>query len=227
MPPRSRHSPHSGRRRAVSWLLPSAAVVVYAAMWLGYRQGWGWLDAFDSWAVISGHDVGVKHPAWVSFWESVCTVFAPATFRLLAMLAAVAALVKRRLRDTLFLLVTVEPTGLVTQLAKDLADRPRPATALVTASSSSFPSGHALGSMVGVAALLTVALPVLRGRLRVAAVLLGVLIVAAVGVGRVALSVHHPSDVVAGWVLGYLYILLWVRLLRPSGVDPRGPEPQK
>ena len=40
-----------------------------------------------------------------------------------------------------------------------------------------------------------------------ATIVLGVMVVIAVGVGRVVLNVHHPSDVVAGWVLGYLWYL--------------------
>ena len=36
-----------------------------------------------------------------------------------------------------------------------------------------------------------------------------------VGFARVILNVHHPSDVVAGWALGYLYYLLCVRLVPP------------
>ncbi|MGH3563731.1 MAG: phosphatase PAP2 family protein, partial [Mycobacterium sp.] len=152
---------HPTRRNAVAWLLPLAAVAVYALMWVGFRQGWDWLDAADSSVLNATHGVGVKHPGWVRFWDAVSTVFAPSTFRLLGMAAAVVALAKRRLRAALFLLVSVELSGLVTPVAKGLADRPRPATALVASSSSSFPSGHALTVVVGVAALLTVTLPVL------------------------------------------------------------------
>jgi membrane-associated phospholipid phosphatase len=48
------------------------------------------------------------------------------------------------------------------------------------------------------------------------AVVGGVLIIL-VGSARVVLNVHHPSDVLAGWALGYLYYLLCLRLVPPRG----------
>jgi undecaprenyl-diphosphatase len=99
-------------------------------------------------------------------------------------------------------------------------------TALAAATSSSFPSGHALGVTVGVGALLALTLPMLRRGARVAAVCAGVLVVAAVGVARVALNVHHPSDVLAGWAMGWAYLVIWAVLLRPWRVDRPGPAPQ-
>ncbi len=197
----------------------AAAVAVYALMLLGYLQGWGWLAAVDAAALDKSYDVGTEHPAWVRFWEVLTTVFGPDVFRSLGMVAAVVALVRRRWRAALFLLVAVETSGILTQLAKDSVDRPRPATALAAASSSSFPSGHALGVTVGVGALLVLALPLLRRHARIAAVCAGALVVAAVGVSRVILVVHHPSDVVAGWALGWAYLAVWAVLLRPWEVD--------
>ena len=41
----------------------------------------------------------------------------------------------------------------------------------------------------------------------------GVLIAFAVGVGRVVLNVHHPSDVVAGWALGWVWFVATLPLL--------------
>jgi undecaprenyl-diphosphatase len=38
--------------------------------------------------------------------------------------------------------------------------------------------------------------------------------VLAVGFGRVALNVHHPSDVLGGWALGYLYFAACMRAFR-------------
>ena len=112
-----------------------------------------------------------------------------------------------RLRIALFLTVTVLLSGAVTEIAKNLVDRPRPAGALVSAYSTSFPSGHALGVLVAVAALLAVAWPAVGGSRRRRLAALGVVIVVAIGVGRVVLNVHHPSDVLAGWALGYAYFV--------------------
>ncbi|MEB3020370.1 phosphatase PAP2 family protein [[Mycobacterium] crassicus] len=212
------------------WALVSgaAAVAVYALALLGYRQHWIVPYTVDAFASDVSHDIGIAYPAWVWFWDGVSTVFAPPVFRVLAMVAAIVAVSRRRLRTALFLLVTVEATGLLTQVAKDAVDRRRPTTALVEATSSSFPSGHALGVMVGVGALLVAALPVLRRHARLAAVCAGVLVVAGVGAARVALSVHYPSDVLAGWALGWAYLCGWAVLLRPwaDGVDPVRPTPQ-
>ena len=198
----------TGLRWAASLL---AAAAVYVAMWLGYRQGWDWLTAVDSSCLRVLHDVGVDHPLWVRFWGVLCDVLSPGTFRLLGAVATVLLLARRRWRAALLVLVSVEVSELVSQTAKELANRPRPETAFVHASSSAFPSGHALGSIVGVLALLTVSSPLIGHSVRVIASIGGALIVLAVGFGRVALNVHHPSDVVAGWALGYLWFwLCWV-----------------
>lgn len=201
--------------RATALFSIAGALGVYTLMLLGYRHGWVPVFTADAFSVDVSHDIGLRFPAWVSFWHGVSTVFAPPVFRVLAMLAAIAAVWRRRLRAALFLLVTVEATGWITQAVKDSVDRRRPMTALVEATSSSFPSGHALGVMVGVGALLVVALPMLRRHARVTAICVGVLVVAAVGVSRVALAVHYPSDVLAGWSLGWAYLCGWALVLKP------------
>ena len=128
-------------------------------------------------------------------WDVFCTVLGPTAFRLVGARRHRGGADRRKLRAALFLVITVELSGLITEIAKHAADRPRPATAMVYAQSTSFPSGHAVGVMVGVLALLTVALPMVRRPLRPWLVALGVVVVIAIGVGRVVLNVHHPSDV--------------------------------
>jgi membrane-associated phospholipid phosphatase len=203
-------------RTGLGMLSAPIAAVVYATMWLGYRHGW--LGAIDLPSLHALHDIGSKHPLWVHFWQVACTAFGPTAFRVLGAVVIVVALAKRNLRAALFLVVSVEFSGFVTGVAKDLARRPRPTTKLVGESSSSFPSGHALAVMVGVLALLTVLLPLMSRAIGVVAMTVGALIVVAVGFGRVALNLHHPSDVVAGWALGYLYfaVCAWLFRLAPA-----------
>jgi undecaprenyl-diphosphatase len=70
--------------------------------------------------------------------------------------------------------------------------------------------------MVGVLALLTVVLPVINRRLRAWLVAVGAVTVIAIGVGRVVLNVHYPSDVLAGWALGYAYFVACLLLVPPT-----------
>jgi membrane-associated phospholipid phosphatase len=201
-----------------TWLIVSAAlaVAVYALMWIGYASQWNWLMTIDSSWLDATHRYSVAHAGWLTSWTVFCTVFSPTGFRLLGLVVIIFSLVRRNLRVAFFLLISVELAGLITEIAKDAANRPRPATALVSAPSSSFPSGHALGAMVGVLALLTVVFPLIRRPLRVWLVAIGALTVVAIGVGRVVLNVHHPSDVVAGWALGYAYFVACLLMIPPS-----------
>ena len=139
----------------------------------------------------------------------------PAVLRAAAMIAALVAAVRRRWRSAVFLLVAVETTGVLTTVAKNSVGRPRPVTALVAATSTSFPSGHALGVMAAVSAFLVLALPALGRASRVGALGVGVLVVGSVGFARVALNVHHPSDVLAGWALGWAYVMVWALIVQP------------
>jgi membrane-associated phospholipid phosphatase len=200
------------------WLIASAvvAVAVFALMWIGYASNWSWLATVDASLLETGHRYAVDHPGWVAAWDVFCTVLGPTAFRLLTLALIVFALVRRNVRTAMFLLISVELTGIITEILKYAASRPRPATALVTAPSSSFPSGHALGVMVAVLALLTVALPVVRRPLRTWLVGLGAAVVIAIGVGRVVLNVHYPTDVVAGWAFGYAYFVACLLIVPPT-----------
>ena len=184
-------------------------------MWVGFAQQWHWLDVIDRSTLDVLHTFGVAQPGWVVFWNVFCTVLGPTAFRLLALAVIVVALARRNMRAAMFLVISVELSGLITEAAKAAANRPRPPVALVHAWSTSFPSGHALGVMVGVLALLTVLLPVVRRPLRVWLIAVGAVVVVAIGVGRVVLNVHHVSDVLAGWALGYVWFVVCALLVPP------------
>ena len=199
------------------------AALVYAAMWLGYRQDWCWLHRVD-WSLLNAaHDIAVKHPVWVRFWNGVSFALGPVPVRVVGLATAVAALAKRNVRAALLLLACGPLSGLVTTAAKGLVNRPRPPTMLVPAPSTSFPSGHALEATSAVLALLTFLLPMMTRWMRRVAIAVAAFCVLLVGVARVALNVHYPSDVMAGWSLGYLYFLLCLLIFRPRAWRSPGP----
>lgn len=217
-------------RRWAWWIATAVlAVVCYVVLWLGCALHWAWLTRADYAVLNPLHAFGVKHPAWVRFWAVFCTVFSPEGFRVLGLVVAVVAALQRKLRVVLFLLTTIGLSGVLADVAKDLVDRPRPVGAMAHSVSSSFPSGHAVAAMVGVLALLTISAGVFSERTRSWTIVLAVTLVLAVAFGRVALNVHYPSDVIAGWALGYLWYLGWLLVIRPVGLTParagRGPRP--
>lgn len=199
------------------------AAVAYALLWLGWVQHWGWLAGVDNGVLTPLHDYGVKHPAWVRFWDVLCTVFAPESLNVPGLVVIVVAIVRRNVRAAVFILATIGMSGIVTETFKGLANRPRPSSALLSATSTSFPSGHALGVMVAVLALLAITWDMLGRRARIASLVVGAALVIAVGVGRVVLNVHNPSDVLAGWALGYLWFFGCWFLIRPRPLNAEAP----
>jgi len=120
-------------------------------------------------------------------------------------------LLVRRYQTVVFLLIATVGATLLNVAMKHLIGRPRPEIVphLTDVSSASFPSGHAAMSA---AVYLTIgailAQSVKRRRLKLYFVGLAIILTGMVGLSRVVLGVHYPSDVLAGWSSGLVWALL-------------------
>ena len=99
--------------------------------------------------------------------------------------------------------------GILTSVLKNVIKRPRPigAEQFLHGESFSFPSGHALGSLIGygmLAYLLVLLVPRRRQKLLVITAA-GALIVA-IGFSRLYLGVHYFSDIIGGYAAGLLWL---------------------
>ena len=122
----------------------------------------------------------------------------------LASAASLWLLLRRASARALLLALTVLLERLLVDGLKEWIGRPRPGIQLDWFTSSlAFPSGHAANSMTAfLATALIAAPPHLRRTTAFAAVALSVL----VGLTRIYLGVHWPSDVIGGWSLGLLCV---------------------
>ncbi len=119
----------------------------------------------------------------------------------------------RRYRLGVFVAAASAGAGIATLATKYVVDRPRPPEALwlAPASGPAFPSGHATQSVACFSAI-AVAGIVLAPRSPVRIVLAATAVAIALGVGssRIYLAVHWPSDVLCGWAVATLWVVILV-----------------
>lgn len=185
-----------------------SAIVALAAIWFAMLAfGGGSLDRQAYELIYAGN-----RPALLDF-ARIMTFLGEPTL-LIAAGFLVGALLWWQKHDRLalaVLLVILVGRG-VTELQKLWIARVRPDVEphLVVVKTSSFPSGHAASSMIF---CLTTALALTAGtRWQPTAAVLAILLSLMIGLSRVMLGVHWPSDVVGGWAFGMLWVLLTLRL---------------
>lgn len=167
-------------------------------------------------------------PGWVA--EMARDVTALGGVTVLVALVAISAgylLLARKYRSALFMVAAVASGQLLSSLLKIAIGRPRPD--LISHESivytASFPSGHA---MMAAVTYLTLAVMLARAqpqlRLKAYLFIVAVLITVAVGISRVYVGVHWPSDVLAGWTAGAAWAsfcwLLAAWLQRRGAMEP-------
>lgn len=195
-------------RLVLTGLAALLLAVPFSLLLVTVTDGWGPLHRLDLRVAANLNVFANRHAGVTSLLEVVSTVLHPTVFRVVALLLALLLLLRHRPRLAAWLVVTIEGSGLLTTVVKTLVDRPRPVLPhpVAHAQGQSFPSGHALGVIVGVGALLLVGLPLLSRRARVAAAVISAAMVLAVGYSRIGLGVHYVSDVLGGYLLGLAWL---------------------
>lgn len=135
----------------------------------------------------------------------------------LSLLAALLVAKAAGRRPALFYIVLILSGRFLVELEKNVIARarPDPTGRLDKVVSLSFPSAHAANSMIAWLGLALLAAP---PRLRGAAVAAALAVAFAVGLTRLILAVHWPSDVIGGWAFGAAWTLLLLRLA--EGTSP-------
>jgi membrane-associated phospholipid phosphatase len=187
--------------------LLSAAGALLLFTWLGREILEGEVLAFDDRLRESVH--GLASPGLTIIMRAASLYGGPAVLIPAGLLAAVAFLIKGWRRGALLTVVLLSGAGLLNGLLKFSFARVRPSSYFdyPLPGSPSFPSGHALYAASvfgGLAVLLTARM---ENRLHQFLVwLFAVSLILLVGLSRVYLGVHYPSDVLAGYAIGVIWV---------------------
>jgi undecaprenyl-diphosphatase len=215
-----------GLRLPLRWLARQEGVVLLTALGIvGTLYGFleivdelqeGQVPHFDEWLlrlVRTANDPGVLvGPVWLAEAVTDITALGGTPILLAVVLCAIGyLLLDRRYGAAAFVVVAAAGGGLMSLALKQVFGRTRPGIVphLVTVEGLSFPSGHSMASAViylTLGALL--ARFAVRRRIRVYVVGVALLLTFLIGITRICLGVHYPSDVLAGWSAGLGWALL-------------------
>ncbi len=195
-------------------LLAAGLMVVFAAITAGLLMGD--FQSFDHVVFLAfrrpGDPASPLGPLWLQVAARDVTSLGGTAVLTLITTAALGFLgLKRQWRAGLFVLVSICGGTAVSFVLKDLIQRPRPdfVAAVAQTETYSFPSGHSFLSAVTfltLGALLARFERQAESRRYILAV--AVAITALVGISRVYIGVHWPTDVLAGWCGGAAWAIL-------------------
>ena len=174
-------------------------------------QGPFWFDL-----VVIGYLRGLASPLLTAVMLMVTWVGSAIGLLIFTLLAA-GSLYRRGHRLEAGILVLALLVGLVLDaLLKEVSRRPRPELLphLVAAGGYAFPSGHSMGTVSVYGTLVLIVWHLSRRRwLRAAAATASAAVVLAVGLSRVYLGVHWPTDVLGGYLAGLIWVMANHRVL--------------
>ncbi|MBZ5739385.1 diacylglycerol kinase family protein [Nocardioides mangrovi] len=204
------------RPRAIVLAWSAVFFVAFGLLTLAVVQDWGPLVDLDN--------RGQSSEAWATDQQWLHHVLraveiAFGTWAMTAYTVVIAALLLRKHRRAAFYTVGVMvATALATTLVKLAVGRDRPPWQNLEAvlHNNAFPSGHASGATaLGGIVVVLVSMLVRKRSMRQLAYAAVVLVVVVVGLDRVLLGRHYPSDVAGGVLLGIGFVLLGIAVYNP------------
>ncbi len=183
-----------------------AVTALFVFGWLAEEMLEGDTQQFDTFVRTAVHHLATPSITRLmrvfSFLGSVAAVTA------MCLVAVCVSLYFRHTRTAALLAITMLGVAALDVALKHAFHRPRPVAFFgPTPSSYSFPSGHALGSLCFYGILAAILAGRARGRgAKFCVWITAVLLVEMIGLSRIYLGVHYPSDVIAGYCAATVWV---------------------
>ena len=212
-------------RKELSWLVLGLAscALIWIFLILAGEIAEGETQAFDVMilkALRSPDDLSKPiGPVWLEGALLDLTALGGSTVLGLVIFAVVGfLLLQTRYRTALVVAITSISGELVSSLLKQAFNRPRPSVVphLRDVYTLSFPSGHAMESAFVYLTLGAILMRATESRLtKLYCLGMAMLLTLLVGISRVYLGVHYPTDVIGGWMIGFVWAsVCWMAAAR-------------
>jgi undecaprenyl-diphosphatase len=195
-------------RRALPVLALSVSALVFAVLFLVVRLRWAPVESIDRGVADDLNSAVAGHAAVVSVLHRVTWFGSNGVLWTVTGASIVVLCIRRRFQLAGYLAVVGGGVLVLDPVLKSLIGRARPVVphSVAHGIGNSFPSGHALGSIVCYGAVLLVLLPGVPPRFRSLMRIIVAALIIAIGCSRILLGVHYVSDVVGAWMLGIAWL---------------------
>jgi membrane-associated phospholipid phosphatase len=191
---------------------PAAAVVVFLVLMLLTITAWAPLDAVDAAISDRFRQFGGTRPGLIAVVRVVTDVATTIPYVTVGCLTALILWVRRHRRDAVFVAAVTVTVPALWALMHLLLVHVRPVDGFVVVASNGFPSGHTCNATAAALVAVVLAWPRTGGRRRAVLVVSATLFALVIGVSRVMLLAHWPSDVLGGWLLALAVVPVLARL---------------
>ncbi|MCA9767160.1 MAG: phosphatase PAP2 family protein [Carnobacterium sp.] len=197
-----------------AFLISLVLFLLFCTIAFGVQSNANWINSFDQ--SITHSILSIASEKKTAFFVFITHFGGVPIMAILVLLFSFFVFLKfRKLKLTIwYILQSIIGAGALNVLVKLIFQRERPTIEhLIMQGGFSFPSGHAMGSMIcygGLAFLIFYLYK--KSTLSFIIVVATLLLILFIGLSRIYVGVHFPSDVVGGYLLGASWLALMIAL---------------
>ena len=197
----------------IVWFIFILSIIAFSLLALGVHLNK--FQIFDA----SVHDIvrKISFPVVEGFWLVITNLASP--LFVLAFLVVLLIIIRNKKFGLLLFFNTIN-IFLLNQILKAIFSRPRPFDLmLIEETGYSFPSGHAMLALAFYGFLIYIIWQLnLSKKFKKILTAILIIIIPLIGLSRIYLGVHYPSDILGGFTIALAYLIVFIKLVKKYDV---------
>lgn len=206
-------------KKNMEWVIFALSIIIFIVLAIGVHY-----DKFQTFDAEI-HDIIsiVDFPLVDGFWLVITNLASP--LFILVLLVVLLIIIRNKKYGILLFLNTIN-IFLLNQILKYIFTRPRPFDLmLIEETGYSFPSGHTMMALAFYGFLIYVIWQLnLSKRMKKLLTIILVILIPLIGLSRIYLGVHYPSDILGGFMAALAYLIIFIKLVKKYDVRSESDE---